>query len=243
MASLALAGMLAGGAVLAYWFSRDDEGPSAVIVDQIGTVAGSEDVVARAGDILELAGYDVEYVTPEEVTVDFYRHLPEKGYDLIVLRTHIASFGTSSEAANNQSFRGVALFTNEPYSTTKYVEHQRDGRLSVAANSVAPSDRFFSLDARFIAREMEGRFDKSLVMMMGCDGLATPVLADAFVRRGAGSVVSWDATVTSSFSDEGMLRLLGYAAGDLDGLRTAVIRTAMEVGPDPMFGATLAMYP
>jgi hypothetical protein len=212
-------------------------------VDQIGPVAGSEDVVTRAGAILSLAGYRVDYVTPDAVTVDFYRRLPEKGYDVIIMRTHIATGGTSRADGTNQPFRGVAIFTNEPYSTSKYVEQQRDGRLSLAANSYDPQSRYFAFDQRFVEGEMQGRFDESLLVMMGCDGLATSILADAFVRRGAGNVVSWDATVTSSFSDAGMLRLLENFANIPDDPRQAVLRTAIEVGPDPVFGASLAMYP
>ena len=59
---------------------------TAVIIDQLSLTFPNEAFVEAATDILDQAGYEVNYVPGEDVTVGFYRDLPAGGYDIIVLR-------------------------------------------------------------------------------------------------------------------------------------------------------------
>src|SRR3990170_1695590 len=63
-------------------------GPSAVIVDQLSLTYPNPAFAEAATETLEEAGHRVEYFAGEQVTVDLYRSLPRRGYDLILLRAH-----------------------------------------------------------------------------------------------------------------------------------------------------------
>ncbi|HLF08168.1 MAG TPA: hypothetical protein VI789_02320 [Dehalococcoidia bacterium] len=77
--------------------------------------------------------------------------------------------------------------------------------------------------------------------MMGCNGLFTDTPAQAFLDRGATAVISWDKDASASHTDEATERLIQLTA--LEGLtpEEAVARAADQVGPDPAFGAQLAV--
>ena len=77
------------------------------------------DFVSQARATLAQAGYSVDYVSGDAVTVDFYRTLPSRGYDLVLLRAH-AGITTEVDAKTGQktSEEYVSLFTNEPYDTS-----------------------------------------------------------------------------------------------------------------------------
>jgi hypothetical protein len=90
---------------------------------------------------------------------------------------------------------------------------------------------------------MQDSFDKTLIVMMGCDGLRSQRTAQAFLDKGASAFVSWTRRVSASHTDATTLRLLekvlveGLPVGD------AVAQTAAELGPDPSYGAELRVLP
>ena len=78
--------------VMAVWPHPQGATPlKAAIIDQLALTDPNPAFVKEATRELEDAGYRVDYVPPEAVTVDFYRALPKKGYHLIILRSHSSS--------------------------------------------------------------------------------------------------------------------------------------------------------
>jgi len=79
--------------------------------------------------------------------------------------------------------------------------------------------------------------------MMGCDGLATETIAEALVERGAKAVVSWNGLVSAEHTDAAAEQLLRYLVTEKLTLGEAVEKTAADVGPDPVYGSVLRLYP
>jgi hypothetical protein len=191
--------------------------------------------------MLERAGYAVDYYPGEQVTVDFYRDLPKRDYDLLIMRTHAARYeaeGTRTDV--------VDLFTSEPYSTEEHVDEQLAGRLRIGIyNPDDPegSPQYFSITADFVRSSMGGGFDGASVILMGCDVLRGEALAQAFVEKGADTVIGWDQSVSASHTDAATQRLLEHLLMDGHSAEDAVIQTMAEVGPDPAYGSKFLVYP
>jgi len=225
-----------------------DSGPRrAAIVDQLSLTQPNPDFAESATNLLEQAGYTVDYFPGEEVTVELYRNLPTHGYGLIVLRVHSGlTREVSEEGATPREY--VSLFTGEAYNDTKYPDEtfvapgEPVARLGSAVYyKGAPP--LFGIAPGFIKESMKGKFDDTTVILMGCDGLKSHDTGQAFLDRGAGAFVSWTQAVTASHSDAATLRLLEKLVSEGLPLADAVAQTAAEVGPDPLYGAELRMLP
>ena len=94
-------------------------GPRAAIVDHLALTQLNPAFAETAADLLEQAGYAVDYFPGEEVTVGFYRHLPTWGHELIILRVHSAL-----GRVGDQPTDWVTLFTSESYDKTSYRKDQ-----------------------------------------------------------------------------------------------------------------------
>jgi hypothetical protein len=236
-------------AMLAVWLTGslggDTPAPQrAVIVDQLAVTDPNPEFVRRATKTLQDAGYAVDYMPKEAVDVELYRILPKLNYSMVILRSHSAAYAVLQQGSNKQDFRGVALFTNEPYDKTKHVQEQRSYQVTMASYPDAPADeRFFSIDPRFVASAMQGQFHGTTIILMGCAGLSTDDLARAFIARGASRFVSWDRDVTAEHTDKATEQLIKHLAAEHAPVDAAVLRTNIEVGPDPSFGSLLLAYP
>jgi hypothetical protein len=214
-----------------------DSGPAkAVIVDQLGATYPNPDFGAQATAILEDAGYAVDYVAPEDVTVDFYRKLPSGGYDFIVLRTH----STAEISRGDEDVKSVSLFTNEPYTRDRYYEEQVAGRIGFAQYNDG-GEQYFGVTADFVRESMVGRLNGATVVMMGCQGLLNDLAAQAFYDIGAGDFISWDGLVSGEHTDAATEELIRNIT--VNGLPSdeAVTRTMAKVGPDPTYGSQLIL--
>lgn len=232
VAGLLLSGLVGGG----------PSGPKAAIVDQLSLSQPNPDFATSATDILEQAGYGVDYFPGEQVTVDFYRNLPTHDYDLIILRVHSGISEETDVATGVKTKREyVSLFSGEPYSEDKYPEEPM-GRLG-KAEYYEGAPPLFGIGPDFITQSMRGSFDDALIVLMGCDGLRSPRTGQAFLDKGASAFVSWSRAVTASHSDAGTLRLLEKLVSEGLPLADAVAQTATEVGPDPLYGAELRVLP
>jgi hypothetical protein len=233
-------GLLVGGLLLFQaargWFATGGP-PTAVIVDQLSLTFPNPEFAAEARETLEEAGYEVDYFPGERVTVDFYRELPSQGYDVVVMRAHSGQFWREDEEGEVKKRDYVSVFTGEPYTSRKYVAEQRR-RDVVKAYYYEGSDALFAAAAGFFEESMEGDFGGALVVLMGCEGLASERTARAFLDHGAGAVVGWDREVSAEHTDAGTEALLrGVVAGEP--VKEAVAAARAEVGPDPAFGAEL----
>lgn len=236
-----LAGAIGGGLLLRGLATGGSpaEPKGAAIVDQLSLTQPNPGFVASATDLLEDAGYIVDYYPGEEVTVEFYRGLPTHGYDLIILRVHsgitIERDATTGEKTQTEY---VSLFSGEPYTETGYPEEQKLGRLAEAVYYEGASP-LFAVAPGFITESMEGRFDDTLIVMMGCDGLRSQRTAQAFLDKGAEAFVSWSLPVSASHTDAATQRLLEKLLVEGLNVEAAVTQAGAEVGPDPSSGARL----
>lgn len=214
--------------------------PRAIIVDQLSLSQPNPQFAEEATALLERAGYEVVYVPGEQVTVELYRRLPTYGYDIVLLRTHAGrriDDGKLTDYAH--------LFTGEPYSTSRYVDEQRDGYLRVVAYdeaAIEADETFFGIPESFVSEHMLGDFDGATAVLMGCDVLRASALADAFVERGAGAVVGWDDQVSASHTDAATLAMLRGVIDEGLSVEAATTAAASELGPDPYYGAELVAH-
>jgi len=237
-AVLVFSGVLGGGSTAP---------KSAAIVDQLSLTQPSPDFAEAATDLLEGAGYTVDYYPGEQVTVDFYRNLPAHGYDLLILRVHSGITQEVEVRTGERTQREyVSLFTGEPYDETKYRQEQRpevqNDRVG-KATYYEGAPPLFGIAPDFIKYSMRGKFGKALVILMGCDGLRSQKTAQAFLDRGAKVFVSWSKMVSASHNDAAALRLLEKLLVDGLTVGDAVAQTNAEVGPDPVYQAELRVYP
>jgi hypothetical protein len=254
--SLVACALFAVGVTALAVFALSDGGapgpPRAVIVDQLADTDPNEDFVRRAMDMLEGAGFETEYVRHDSVTVDLYRHLPKRNYDLVILRTHSAAMrvdvvgipvgGQLVPALYRNT--DVAIFTNEGFTFDAHVDDLRHERLTYTYYDEIsePEDALFGITPDFIADGIEGRFKGSTVVLMGCGGLASTSMAEAFVSRGARDFVSWDGLVSASHTDRATERLLELMLVEGRSAANATAITMEEVGPDPFYEAQLLYY-
>ena len=183
------------------------------------------------------AGFNVDYYGGEVVTVEFYKSLPLHDYDLIILRAHSGLVVRDTEITHS-----VAFFTSEPYSTTKYISEQLSDQVMRAVISEG-EPAYFGITPKLAKSSMKGRFENTIIIMMGCDGLVYTEMAEALVERGALAYISWNGGVTADHTDKATIHLLRGLITEKQTIRSAVIETMMEVGPDPTAPSTLQYYP
>ena len=214
--------------------SRTSGPPAAAIIDQLSLTAPNPDFVSSATSLLEESGYSVHYYPGEQVTVPLYRDLPKLGYDLIILRVH-SGISQEIDAPTRQD---VGLFTGEPYTGIKY-KYEGTGQGAYYNDSGEVSSWIYIVGGRFVEKSMRGNFNKTIIILMGCDGLKLPRTAQDFLDKGAKAFVGWTGEVTSSHTDTATLCLLQKFLGGGLTIEDAVAQTAAEVGPDPSSNAKL----
>jgi len=211
--------------------------PRAAIVDQLSSLQENETFIANVTGELEDYGFEVDLWRGDNITVDFYRGLPGRGYELIIFRAHSGIL-----EGEGGTILKTTLFTNEEYSEMKYLPEQLEDRLFMA--KIAEGyDWMFSISQKFIRQSMTKNFDNTVVIMMGCSGIYLPDLAEAFVDKGASAYLAWDASVLLDYTDEATLYLIGQLCSENATIKEAVSSTMDVVGPDPQYGAELKYYP
>jgi hypothetical protein len=233
-----IAAAVTGGLLLCSCGSGSDNHttgpPTAAIVDQLSLTVPNPDFVSSATSLLEEAGYTVDYYPGEQVTVPLYRDLPGLGYDLIILRVHS---GIAQEVASPTTI-DVGLFTGEPYTENKYMD-EGSGQGATYNESGEFGPLKFIVGARFVEKSMRGNFNKTIVILMGCNGLKIPRMAQALIDRGAEAVVGWTDMVASNHTDTATTLLLQKYLREGLTIEDAVTQTEAELGPDPSFKAEL----
>lgn len=212
-------------------------GPRAAIVDHLALTQPNPAFAEAATDLLEQAGYAIDYYPGEEVTVEFYRQLPTLGHELIILRVHSALGRVGDRPAD-----WVTLFTSDSYDKTRFRNDQTKQRLSMVSY-YKDGPQYFGIMPGFIKSSMKGDFPDTTIVIMGCDGLKSDTVAEAFVDKGAKAVVAWDGLVSSNHTDAATERLLQHLLIDGLTLQEAVAQTMAELGPDPSYDSVLRLYP
>jgi hypothetical protein len=209
----------------------------AAIVDHLSLTAPNQTFVQTAATILTKANYTVDYFSGEKVTVNFFRNLPSGGYTLIVLRVHSA-LGTNNAPP-------LALFTSEPLDSRKYVNEQLTDQLQgVVFLPYRPGDKYyFGIPPKFIKLSMKGELSNSVIIAMGCDGLAYTDMAQAFIEKRAKAYISWNGSVLASHTDQATIHLLQNLVIDNQTIKQAVETVMKEVGLDLEYNSQLTYYP
>ena len=218
--------------------SSDNVGkPRATIVDQLSSLQENEDFITEVTKELEDYGFEVDLYQGDEITVDFYRQLPTHGYKLIIFRAHSGILGEDGEVILR-----TVLFTNEEYSESRYVLEQLYEQL-VRGGAGEGCPMMFGIAPKFISEKMEGEFDDTVIIMMGCSGIYLRDMAEAFVEKGASVYLAWDRSVELYYVDDATSYLMSQLCyGNLP-IKEAVDSTMAEKGPDPEYGALLKYYP
>lgn len=204
--------------------------PKATIVDHLSLTFPNQTFVETATSILEQAGYSVDYYLGENVTVEFFRNLPTHGYGLIILRVHSTNvYGQ--------------FFTSEEYSTNKYVYEQLTDQVIRVSYTQEEPPYYFGISPLFVKSSMKGRFNDTVVVMMGCDGLKNVDMAEAFIEKGAKAYVGWNESVLASHTDQAATRLLQHFLTEKLTLKQSIQETLKEVGADPAYNSQLTYYP
>jgi hypothetical protein len=207
----------------------------AALVDQIALTNRDPEFTDQALAYLSEAGFSTDVYEGEEITVEFFRTLSAKGYQLILFRTHATN-------VLNETVSGgpVFLFTSELYDKNKYVREQlanRIGRVRVLYDDNSPL--YFAIMSGFVRQDMVGRFEDTLIIIGGCQSLGAPNLAQAFIERGASAVIGWNDWVDLSHNDQTLLHLLRGLTAEKLTLEQAVRKTMNEIGPDPAYDSIL----
>ena len=168
---------------------------TAAIVDQLSLTQPNPNFKETFTDILEEANFTVDYYAGDRVTVDFYRNLPSQGYDLIVLRVHSALLVEKGQYTDRCTF-----FTSELYRQGKYFLDEYNERV-VPVMYFHGGTTYFGVSPEFVRSSMKGRFNNTIVIMMGCNGLTGIQMAEAFVEKGAKAYIGWDEHVSADHTD------------------------------------------
>jgi len=183
----------------------------AVIIDQLHYDLPNLDFQEKANTFLTDAGFEVDLITTDDITVEFYKELPTMDYEFIVIRSHsLAIYGDKPS---------VWLFTGEKYSDKKHTFETMAGQLSpgvpylvedpqAMSFSEAQKKRQFMIGSKLVDEGMEGQFPGSVIILGGCETLAHSFLADSFISRGASSVIGWNDLVETKKNDKVILTVL-----------------------------------
>lgn len=232
----------------------------AAIIDELGLTDPNPALIEESRETLVQAGYAVDVYPNDKVTVDLFRDLPKRGYQLVIIRGHSSGENSKVDPKTNAVTREplVSLFTAELYSTERYVEDQRSRRLDIVqiARSYPegafgegvrvanpPNDRYFGITPAFMEESARGRFRGTTVLLMGCDAVNSDGMAAALIRKGAGVVAGWDGPVSAGHTDAALAHVLRHFVVEGLAPAEAVAATTKDIGPDPSFGANFIAYP
>lgn len=205
----------------------------AVIVDQLNLTYPNQTFVTEATSILENSGYEVDYISGENVTIDLYRELPQEGYDLIIFRVH--------SAASKYGDNPVVLFTSQNYTQDEYQFAQVTDTVQRVYYNYG-EEYYFAISPKFV-RGLSGDFNDATIIHMGCEGLEQDNMAKAFVEKGARLFVGWTGDVNAYHSDSATIYFLEQYVGEELTVERSRIYTSAERGSDPVYHSELWYYP
>ena len=208
------------------------EGGEVAIIDQLSTTYKNASFWHTTQSIFNEEGFKTYYYG--SVTVGLYRGLPSQGFSLIILRAHSAVWLETGK---------LVLLTNEKWSDSKasttYLPDILADRVSKA---IVDSQEYFAIYPNFV-RAMNGNFNDTVIIMMGCETLMTPSMAEAFIEKGAKLCIGWTGPISIKHADITIIHLLRHLITEKETAAEAVSRTMEEVGEDPDWGGRLDWYP
>ena len=221
---------------------QDDSGPKAAIIDQLAVMEPNQEFIEQVTTELETCGFEVDVYSGEEVSVELYRQLPQYGYKLIIFRAHAGLL----QAEENSEVVGVKqatyLFTAEEYRPTRYVREQLDDQI-LPAEMETDFPLVFAVNSKFALESMEGSFDDTLIIMMGCSCSYLEDMATAFTLKGASTYMGWNGSVSLDYVDRAAADFITNLCSGNMTVNEAALETMTGIGPDPYWGASLKFHP
>jgi hypothetical protein len=212
----------------------------AAIVDQLSLTFPNQTFIQTTTSNLEQANYTVDYYSGSQVTVSFFGSLATRGYSLIILREHSTAL---EEQGQNFVSSPVFLFTNENYSGTAYLYEQLTDQLGRGSYAMPNPPYYFAIAPGFVTSSMSGRFQNTTIIMMSCQSMNNPTMAEALVQKGATACIGWNKSVSADRTDQATLYLLQHLITQKETIKQAVNDTMTQVGTDPQDKSLLAYYP
>jgi len=181
---------------------RANEGiKKAVIIDQLYDAHPNDIFHKRVTGYFEKAGYEVDIITTEDVTVDFFKKLPSLNYEYVIYRGHSLADG------NVKKLSSATLFTGEKHDYHKYIKEQFEGHVgkgvpylwaevkALGGFENLQDETYFVIGADLIEEVSIGTFPDSKIILGGCETAEKEALANAFLNRGASEVVGWSGLI------------------------------------------------
>jgi hypothetical protein len=217
---------------------------TAAIIDQLSSLQENQGFTANVTRELEDYGFQVDLYQGNNVTVDFYRQLPTYGYKLIIFRAHSGILGQDGEIIPR-----TVLFTNEDYTESRYALEQVYEQLTMGG-ACQGCPMMFGITPEFVraqsvfdqGTDMNGEFDGTVIIVMGCSGIALLDMAQAFIDKGASMYLAWDRSVELYYVDNATTYLINQLCSKGLSVRDSIDSTMAEAGPDPNYGAELQCY-
>jgi len=219
-----------------------NSGTRAAIVDQLAVMEPNQDFTDRVTAELEACGFEVDVYSGEEVSVELYRRLPKQGYKLIIFRAHAGLLQAEEGSEVVGIKQATYLFTAEEYRQTRYVSLQLDDQL-LPAEMTPDFPLVFAVNSKFVVESMEGSFDDTLIIMMGCSCSYLQDMAAAFILKGASTYMGWDGSVSLNYVDRAAADLITNLCTEKMTVGEAAAKTMNEIGPDPEWGTGLRFHP
>lgn len=216
----------------------DNGSNKAAIVDQLYLRQPNPDFIAEATRLLESYGFEVDVWQGADITVDFYRKLASLGYKFIVLRVHS---GLLVDMEGKPVFDTTFMFTAENYTSTRYVTDQLTDKISYAMME-ENYPLVFAVNSEFMKRA-SGKFDRTVILAMGCESYKYDDLPLAFIEKGASVYMGWSDVVSLEHVDSVTLDLLHNLCTENMTLAEGISRSMADMGKDPYFGSYLKYYP
>jgi hypothetical protein len=208
----------------------------AAIVDQLSANSPNQGFTDTTRELMQQAGLTIDLYPQNSVTVGLYGSLPAAGYELIVFRAH---------AGLDQQLPGhpVGLYTAETYNESSYVQEQLADLVAVGRGYSSSDTTVFAVTPKFIEQRSAANYPGTVIILMGCYGLFSQQLPQAFIDRGASVVIGWDKLVGLNRTDTATLSLLRHLLKEKLSVSGSVEATIREVGPDPYYKSILGYYP
>jgi len=208
----------------------------AAIIDQLNPSRPDPDFVNQLTAIVQQSGMTVDYYSGEQVNLELYHNLPALNYHLIIFRAHSGLMGNGQRVDQK-----TCLFTNQPYQLDHDLGDQILNR--VVKSAVDDEAPLFGIGAEFVNGSLRGRFDHTVIIMMGCASLVKEDLAEAFIRKGADCYFGFDDELGIQYSQAITLALTSSLIEDKLAYAEAAALTSRNLGCDPETGAGLQVYP
>ena len=215
--------------------------PKAIIVDnlrldKLSPSGKNIPFVNETRKLLKGVGVEVEYVGVENVTLEVYQNLAQ--YNFVILRVHSGMLVEGGKKI-------ICFFSSEELSERNLQKYGQWFDKNYLANATLElpngiKKSFIGVRPNFIRNCLNGRFQDSIIIAMGCNSSFNDSMARAFVNdRNALAYIGWTSDVTVNHTDSATLGLLKSFFE-----KNETIREAINKAPaDRRTGARLTYYP